>query len=286
MTKKKKKELALVHYESVAEMVAETVKPYASKRNSEIATKFNLRDDYRWHGIEGGLSAVKRAIVEGFPEGERTVSEFRDKLHDKLPRALGHSRAKVRRDMGDELDYHAMLKGNNDRAWTTSTRQIRRGSGVLRVVVDIGANAHTSASALRWRGVAGAALCETMRKAGYSLEIVAGYGIEDADAGDTMNLGVSVVIKPRNAPIDNGLLAATVCLPGFFRTAGFSAIVRAADNAGKSCDSGLGHYLDISGILPVPDKVTQIFVPGNVASEEDALNWVKDTVTLLQGARA
>lgn len=282
----KKKELVLVHYESVAEMVAEMDKPYASERNGNIAAKFNLRYDYRWHGIEGGLYAVKRAIVEGFPEGESTVSEFRDKLHDKLPRALGHARAKVRRDMGDELDYHAMLKGNNDRAWTASTRQIKRGSGVLRIVVDIGANSHTSASALRWRGVAGAALCEIMREAGYSLEIVAGYGIEDADAGDTMNLGVSVVIKPRNAPIDNGLLAATVCLPGFFRTVGFSAIVRAADNAGKQCDSGLGHYLDISGILPVPDKVTQIFVPGDVASEEDALKWVKDTVTLLQGARA
>ena len=282
----KKKELALVHYDSIAEMVAEIDKPYASERNGKIAAEFKERNDYRWHGIEGGLAAVKRAIVEGFPEGERTVSEFRDKLHDKLPRALGHARAKVRRDMGDELDYHAMLKGNNDRAWTASARQIRRGSGVLRIVVDIGANAHTSASALRWRGVAGAALCETMRKAGYSLEIVAGYGVKDVGVGDTMSLGVSVVIKPRNSPIDNGLLAATICLPGFFRTVGFSAIVRAVDNADKECDSDLGRYLDISGILPVPDKVAQIFVPKNVASEEDALKWVKDTVTLLQGARA
>ena len=283
---RKKKTLSLIHYASVADMVRETDAAYKSERNAKIAEKFRTREDQAWHGIAGGMDAVKRAILEGFPEGERTVSAFRDKLHDKLPRALGHARAKVRKDLGDELDYHAMLKGNTDRAWTASTRQIRRGSGVLRIVVDIGANAHTSAERLRWRGVAGAALCETMRKAGYSLEIVAAFGIEEADVDDTMNQAISVTIKPRNAPLDNGLLAATVCLPGFFRTVGLCAIVRACDDADKAVDSGLGHYLDVSGVLPVPDKVTQIFVPGNVASEEEALNWVRDTVTLLQGARA
>ena len=281
-----KKTLSLIHYASVADMVGEMDTDYKSDHNAEIAERSNIMGDYAWHGINGGFNAVKRAILEGFPDGERTVSAFRDKLHDKLPRALGHARTKVRKDLGDELDYHAMLKGNTDRAWTASTRQIKRGSGVLRIVVDIGANAHTSADKLRWRGVAGAALCETMRKAGYSLEIVAAFAIENADAGCTMNQAISVTIKPRNAPLDNGLLAATVCLPGFFRTVGFCAIVRACDNAGKLVASGLGRYLDVSGVLPVPDKVTQIFVPGDVASEEAALEWVKDTVTLLQGARA
>ena len=281
-----RKQLTLVHYASVADMVRETGTVYKSERNAEIAEKFKTKDDQAWYGISGGMDAVKRAILVGFPDGERAVSAFRDKLHDKLPRALGHVRAKVRKDLGDELDYHAMLKGSTDKAWTASTRQIKRGSGVLRIVVDIGANAHTSASALRWRGVAGAALCETMRKAGYSLEIVAAFGIEDADVNGSLSEAISVTIKPRNAPLDNGLLAATVCLPGFFRTVGFCAIVRACDNANKAVDSGLGHYLDVSGVLPVPDKVTQIFVPGKVASEEEALNWVKDTVTLLQGARA
>jgi hypothetical protein len=59
--------------------------------------------------------------------------------------------------------------------------------------------------------------------------------------------------------------------------------VRAADNIGQEVESALGHYLDVSGVLPVPDKVAQIFVDNSVINEASARKWVRDTVKLLQG---
>ena len=97
---------------------------------------------------------------------------------------------------------------------------------------------------------------------------------------------MSCVIKPRSSQVDKGFLAATVCLPGFFRVLGFASIVRTCDNAGLVADGALGQYLAVSGLLPVPDKVTQLCVPGEVMDKESALKFVRESVTLLQGARA
>ena len=276
-----------LHYPSVADLrhMAQS-EPFKKSENATLVQKYLTgTKGCDWYGMDGGAAAVLRAQVDGYPEGERTIRAFHDEIAASLPRALGHHRAKKRGAFGDELDVHAMNRGQFDRAWTSSTRAIRAGSGILRLVVDVCASGETSASAMRWRGIAGLSLAEVMGKAGYSVEIVAAwaaklYGVEDCYAC------CSTVVKPRTTQADFGLLAATVALPGFFRILGFAALVRAYDDMGKIADSSLGSYADVSGLLPVPDKVTQIIVPGSVVSKQSAVDWVKQTVTLLQEARA
>lgn len=260
--------------------------PFKLPENGALVQKYLTGDKERsWYGMDGGAPAVLRAQVDGYPEGERTIRAFHDEIAASLPRALGHHRTKKRAAFGDELDVHAMNRGQFDRAWTSSSRTIRAGSGVLRLVIDICANAAVDAAALQWRGIAGLSLAEVMGKAGYSVEIVAAWGAKLWGGRNQLMVG-SVVVKPRSTQADFGLLAATVALPGFFRTLGFASLVRACDDMGKIADSSLGTYADVSGLLPVPDKVTQIIVPGEVISKEKAVDWVKQTVALLQGARA
>ena len=91
------------------------------------------------------------------------------------------------------------------------------------------------------------------------------------------------MVKPHYAQSNRGLIAATLTLPGFFRTLGFIAIIADADKRKRDVMGGLGQYLDISGVLPVPNNMTQIFVPETVRNEETAINWVKQTLQLLQG---
>jgi hypothetical protein len=276
------------HYASVADMHHDAHKPFKINKNAELVHSYlsgeNRGPSVSWYGMDGGAPAVLKALTDGFPEGEAKVDAFRSEIVTSLPRALGHHRAKQRGEFGDELDIHSVYRGALDKAWTSSVRRIRKGTGVLRLVIDIGGNAHTCADELQWRGVAGMSLAEVMSKAGYSVEIVAAQAVNSPAKG--INTVSTCIVKPRSSQVDKGLLAATVCLPGFFRVLGFSAIVRACDNADKTADSGLGQYLAVSGMLPVPDKVTQLCVPGTVMNKKSALTFVRESVELLQGARA
>lgn len=283
-----------LHFASVSDLRHDASLPCKHERNAErIASYLDGRNHdgnaMKWYGIDGGAPAVLKALVNGYPEGEAKVEAFHNEIVASLPRALGHHRAKQHGEFGDELDIHSVYRGALDKAWTSSVRRIRKGTGILRLVIDIGGNANTSASELQWRGVTGMSLAEVMTKAGYSVEIVAAQAVANPaqrGSGKQFNAIMSCVIKPRSSQVDKGLLAATVCLPGFFRVLGFASIVRNCDNVGLVADSGLGQYLAVSGLLPVPDKVTQLCVPGEVMDKESALKFVRESVTLLQGARA
>ena len=286
MARKQNKPQVDVFFPSVQAALADMNAPHAIGFNASKVRDYQTKhwDNNRWLGFPGSFADIKQCLENGYADGERDIVAFHDKVKATLPRALGHNRAKRKAETGDELDYHAMLRGCNDRAWTQSHRAIRKDSGILRLVADIGANAHTGAHELRWRGVAAVALTHIMVKAGYSVEVVAAFAVSNPDVLDSMTATVSTVVKPRTTAIDTGLLAATVALSGFFRTVGFAGIVRACDMVGKAADNDLGHYLDVSGVLPVPDKVTQLFVAGDVCNEASAVQWTRDAVTLLQGS--
>lgn len=271
-----------VSYPSVASLFAMIEQPCKNPKNAaliKVHVKTRKEGD-SWYGA--GLTTAAQtmaAIREGYPQGEAQVRAFHDKIAATLPRAIGHHRTIVRGDMGDHLDIHAVNSGRVDRAWTSSKRRLKKGSGILRLCIDLGANGNISAKDIQWRGVAGIALSEIMGKAGYSVEIVGCFAISETPADMT----ISVTLKPRTSQPDFGLLAATACLPGFFRTLGFAAIIRENDNQKRRAGNGLGQYADVSGLLPVPERVTQLFVPGTIRNEATATEWINQTIKLLQG---
>lgn len=277
-----------VFYPSVSSALANLERPYTLKSNQERVDgyRFDALNRPDWHGLSGGSANVFKAIRNGFPEGEVLVRSIHDEIAPTLPRAIGVNRVRVRGDQGDDLDVHAVNRGAVDKAWSRAVRRVRVGSSIVRLCIDIGGNCHTNADALRWRGVAGLALAEVMGKAGYSVELVACFAVRNAIANNRSHVTVSTVIKPRSAQADLGLLAATATLSGFFRVLGFAGVIRGADDLGKPVESGLGRYLDVSGVLPAPDKVTTLFVQGNtVYDRETAVTWVRQSVALLQGSR-
>lgn len=234
-----------------------------------------------WFGYADRDLAVA-ALTGGDLERAETIQRFAESLAVKLPRAQNHKRVRIRSDQGGELDIHAVYRGDLARAWTKTTREVRRGTGIVRLVVDICANCQCYHDSLKWRGIAGLALCEIIGTAGYSIELVAAFGVNDM--APNTDMCVSVAIKPRNVMLNLPRLAAAIGTPALFRTLGFQAIVQAADEVGQRVNGGLGHYRDVSEVLPVPQTVTQIMVPGNVVDEDSAINWVKQALTLLQGA--
>jgi hypothetical protein len=237
--------------------------------------------DRTWYGFKNYATALS-AISDGDPIGALQISTLTQKLKTKLPRAQGHKRVKFRGDEGDELDIDAVYRGDLSRAWEGTRREVRRGSGIIRIMVDIGGNSCMSADELRWRGIAGVALSEIITKAGYSVEITAGSAV--TNVAESTDAAWSVAIKSRNAKSNLGRLSAAIGSPALFRTLGFDALVKCADENNKLAKSNLGRYTELSSVLPVPQTVTQLMVPGMVTSETSAIDWIKQSIQLLQGA--
>lgn len=284
---------SLSHYDSIAEMEADCIdRPMTRSSNRQHASYLEFRTEgHSWYGV-GSLREVKRCLKEGYMEGAKAVDQLYDSIAPRLPRAIDFRRQLVRSDQGDSLDIHAVNRGAIDKAWTTAKRRARLGTGLIRIAVDICANADVSASTLQWRGIAALALARAMTKAGYSVEIVAGLctvGVmlnarRNDDTKAQTHVVVTVTVKPRYAAVDTATLAASVCLPGFFRHIGFLGLIRHSDDSAADASGSLGCAVRLETVLPVPEKIAQVIVPETVDDSSSAEKWVRDSVALLQGA--
>ena len=290
--KSKPTPLIVQHFDSIAAIASDLTAPFtgpAASANESMSRRHNFdsRRGAHWYGVDVTSEELRQmATVTGYPEGGDIMRGFHEQVAARLPRALGFMRTKRKGDQGDELDYHAMLRGASDRAWTKAARTIKSGSGVLRLCVDIAGNCTQSADALRWRGIAGASLAEVMRRAGYSVEIQAVMATATPDFEQTINTYTSIVVKSRKATVDFDQLAATIGLPGFYRTFGFHSIIRSCDIADKKAEPGIGSYLSAESVAPLDPKVITLFVSPEVMDELSAVDWVARSVKLLQGAKA
>ena len=279
----------LVRYESVSAIRAMVGLPCKRQHHAEQIKNYceSTYDRENWHGMNGGAVAVMSAMLVGFPEGEAKIDAMQSHMVGKLPKAVGIGRKLVRGMSGDELDIHAINRGDISRAWSSRQRLIRKGISALKMIVDIAGNCDSSHDVLQWRGIAGVALSEIMTKAGYSTEIVAAWSVRDYLDNSRGNpiVGIECVVKARGVTADRGLLAATLCLTGFFRTVGFAAIARAADDEDKRCDTSLGNHVDAERVIPAVTGVTNIYVPASICDEASAVEWIKSTVELLQSIK-
>lgn len=274
----------LTHYASVAEMEEDCLRaPMSRSVNGSNRAALEQSRGARWYGVES-LDKVKQILAQGYPEGAALVDTIYDTIAPSLPRAVEYRRKRIRGDQGDDLDIHAVNRGALDKAWTTTRRRAQQGSGLIRITVDICANSYIGAEQLKWRGVAALALSRAMSKAGYSVEIVAGQSGTGAFIGRQLPGTITVTVKPRYTAVDTATLAATVCLPGFFRYLGFASIIRQADDLGVDVEIGLGKAVRLETLLPVPDKIAQVVVPETVSTQERAIAWIQETVAILQGA--
>jgi hypothetical protein len=282
----------LTHYDSIGELEADCIaRPMSREQNQEVFRRAvssgesaRYSSPMRWYGVDS-LETVQRCIREGYPEGAAKVDALYDAIAPSLPRAIDFRRQRTRSDQGDSLDIHAVNRGALDKAWETVKRRASIGTGLIRIVADIGGNCNVSADALQWRGIAALALSRAMTKAGYSVEIVtAQAGSDTFTRKPNMHGLTTVTVKPRYAKVDTATLAASLCLPGFFRYAGFASIIRQADDLGYDVGYSLGHAAKVETLLPVPDKIAQVIVPETVNCRERAQAWVVEAVNMLQGS--
>jgi len=274
-----------IHYDSIAECKADLGAPWQRSDNERRANGYinNNHGGTAWYGV-GSVDTFHRTLEQGHSEGVKAIDDMLLKVKAKLPKAVGLGRKLVRGDQGDELDIHAVNRGDISRAWTSRKRMVKRGKSAVRIVCDIAGNCDVDASTLQWRGVAAMCVAEIMSKAGYKTEIAAGMAASGVARGLPEVL-TTVTVKAMGTQPDKGLLAAVLCLAGFFRTWGFAAFLRHADNAGQEASGGLGHSIRLDTQLPPDARVTQIIVSHDVRNLETATKWIVATVGMLQSVK-
>ena len=283
-TKSTKPTMAFHHFNSVADQRDFNSTPCNRSENDNLRSSYSdMVRDVSTYGFRGNMETINGFIMNGFPQGLSDIETMYDRVFTRLPKAIGVGRSLRRGDNGDTLDIHAVNRGAVDRAWSKSVRTVKKAPLPIQLIVDIGGNCDVSANQLRYRGVAASALAQIMVTAGYSVEIVAAFATTRTMANNNTPIVISTTIKPRGGRVDKNLLSSTVCLPGFFRTYGFVSLVRACDNVGATTVSSLGQALPVQGIYPSNSALTQLVIPMAVRDEETATNWVKNTITLLQG---
>jgi hypothetical protein len=280
------------HYGSVTEAIEATTLPFRVDENRFVLdvnySARNPDDSERFYGVVGGFQAAERTIMGGNQKVLDSILTLRQSIPDEsLPKAIGVGRRRVRGDYGDEHDIHAANRGAFDRAWSRSVRQVRRGTSVVDVWVDIGANSTVNATKQQWRGVAVAALGDVLERAGYSLNIIASQVVEGATKSKSREdlRMYSVRVKSERDSLSLPALASTVANPCFYRTLGFKLIVRLCDNTMRPTSSNLGYPSDLSPHVPhSTDRLT--FIAEGIDSAESALEWVNKTIVLLNSGGA
>lgn len=171
-----------------------------------------------WYGMEvPELRAVSE--IHGWSEGSVRGENILG--HLKAPILQGIKRKRCKGAIGNSLNPLAMLNGNFDRAWATTkklaTSAVKKRSGNVNVVIDVGGNCSTGADAFFWRGAVGTMLARALQKSGRNVRILCGSRTRGLFLHGNKQYCCVVECKPFGAMLNLDRLFSMTALAGFFR---------------------------------------------------------------------
>lgn len=182
-----------------------------------------------WLGVES-VAEVQRIIENGgWEEGARTMQDLADYID--VPPPLSIRRHRRRDRQGDTLDIHSVYAGNLEKAWERPVRDGGLGRQNIVLIASMQGLGGLHARTYLWRGAACLILCDLLTSAGYNVEIWGEYRCDFHGRSPKIQnpLVHRIRLKDGRVPVDVSSLASTVCLAGFKRVLGFSAMQRHLD---------------------------------------------------------
>jgi hypothetical protein len=254
-----------------------------AKLFDSITKRYNYssKSSLQWFGAESQYQYEDR-LKHGWGEGVDKLREIATK--EIQPTSLRKRR--FRADQGDELDIHAVYRGDLSKAWTKTKRQKRTG-GIRSValVCNLSCSANEDASKLFYRGASVLKLAEALTEAGYSVAIYGGAG---SDHIGKDNSGVSfaqfVEIKAEDQPLDCSALASLIAMPAYKRVQLHGALIQESDLRGMTCREGLAcnsTFAFQEGVkkLPISENA---FIQPEVNSKYSAEDWIDSVMAQIE----
>lgn len=242
---------------------------------------YSQSDSLRWFGADSQAQYEDR-LKHGWGEGVDKLREIATK--EIQPTSLRKRR--IRADQGDELDIHAIYRGDLSKAWTKTKRQSRSG-GIRSValICNLSCNAGENANKLFYRGASVLKLAEALSEAGYSVAIYGGAGSDDIGRDNSrVSFAQFVEIKAEDQPLDTSSLASLIAMPAYKRIQFHGALVQEADLRGMECRDGLASNstsVMVEGVkkLPISENA---FVQPEVNSKESAERWIDSVMAQIE----
>jgi hypothetical protein len=267
------------HFDSLADFIA----PRPMRENNLARFKrtasltYTGQEAINWMGLPS-TGAVVDAIRKGWPDGVKRMQDIIGKLNATTT-AQSIRRVLVRDDHGDEFDVHRALSGSFDRAWSRRKRGLRMGTKGVTVVLNGGGNCTLNSEQLFWRGAAALCLSDILSDAGYSVKLVVGAAVENADDdGRGAMRQYTVTVKEPHQPMNVEALAAATALPAFWRVGGFKFMCEAPYTIQHSLGHACGLNLDA-----IPDCENPILVPETVIGLAAAEKWLRAAIKQATG---
>ncbi len=232
-------------FDCVSDIIRATDKKHMHpKAWKEAQSHLTYNNGMDWLGV-ADRPELERVVSKGWKDGLKRVRENLSVL--KTPKLPNLRRRRVWAAQGDSLDIHKVYSGNLDQAWRKSVREIGF-SGLPTtgtIIVDICANAGTTAEQLFWPGAAALALAETLEESGRPVRIIAYTAATNTYSDDNgyNHEFNEILIKDAGVYFDYEKLASVICLSGFFRHYIFKAYCLPAAH-GVQVESGLGHAVN------------------------------------------
>lgn len=273
----------IVHYRSVSELLNTSKTPMKLSKNREAWEHHKTaRRDPDWYGIAGTAADCEKIIVAGWPVALDRMGTLSAHLSAKLPQAEGVARKIVRSDSRGRLDIHAVNSGRLSVAWVSKQRTVTRAPLPVQIIVDVADHAGVGSDSLLWRGVAAMTLSQMLQKAGYLVGIQAAVPVV-TNTKTPIDALVLVDVKPIGQRLDMTTLSSTIGFPGFFRSLGFFAVIKVADDCRQVIRNTIGAKINPTKLIEPSTQITQLIVPEKVTSEHTAREWLEECVNMLGG---
>lgn len=268
------------------EFLTAAAQPVANPANADAMTSWIEGNQWGWMGLDGEhkpgenhFTATARLCREGYRKGVDLMAKVADKITAPTPKTV--RRYQRWQEHGDDVEMQRIWAGSLDNAWRGTHRDTRHGPQRVRILIDAIESGGNGADGMRWRGVAALKLSDLLTEAGYSVQVESVISCKDSSSDRLFKL--RTIVKEYEQPLDVLTLAATTCLPAFFRSLMHTWGLAVAVNNRY----GVSYQVRTpdAGEFPDGDESCKVFViPGKMNDAEKASACITDIIETLDKA--
>lgn len=245
--------------------------------NAELTGKWDRGEELQahWAGASTTADAVAQMTTR-YEAGDAIISRVeKAALSIKLPPKMDPRRRRVRGDQGDELDIHAVWRGQSDTAWSRMGKREVTSPPMVSIVINSIIQADNDKTVISYRGAVGIVLCQLLERAGYRVRLIVARGGEarSSGAGDE-KFSCRATIKDYGKPLDRETVACATH-PAMQRVIGIRWTWAQKHHKGTLGGSGVGEAIREKG---------EVFISSEVSNERTAIAKIQSVIAELSGA--
>jgi hypothetical protein len=159
-----------------------------------------------WAGAENTDDATAK-LTAPYEAGSAIISRIEKAAANiKLPPQMDTRRRRVRGDQGDELDIHAVWRGQSATAWQRMGKRQVTAPPMVSIVINSIISADNDKTVISYRGAVGIVLCQLLERFGYRVRlVVARGGVTSSDSKEKFSCRTT--IKDYGKPLDRETVA-------------------------------------------------------------------------------